>query len=194
MLFVLATCNKTNNQIRKPAKKNVLSVLLIAGLGSILILLPLAIGIVLGIFSAAKLIAYLFKKFPTATYAGIIGFVIGSIFALVYEGGIIEEFFVVFSYSSFQEYLVSPASMLNGRIFYTWAILLIGFLLFFAGLFGSLILTQLSDVKEKEKLETEELINAKREKMKQELIEELTNNAKSSGDTNDQRWWIRICQ
>ncbi len=154
---------------------------------SILILLPVAIGIVLGIFSAAKLIAYLFKKFPTATYAGIIGFVIGSIFALVYEGGIIEEFMVVFSYSSFQEYLVSPASMLNGRIFYTWAILLIGFLLFFSGLFGSLILTQLSNAKEKEKLETEELINAKREKMKQELIEELTNNAKSSGDSNDQR-------
>ena len=43
-----------------------------------LILVPFAIGCVLGIFFISKLITFLLKRFPTATYSGILGLVAAS--------------------------------------------------------------------------------------------------------------------
>ncbi len=45
---------------------------------NILILLPLGIGIVIGLLFGAKVVEYFFKKFPEATYFGILGLIIGS--------------------------------------------------------------------------------------------------------------------
>jgi putative membrane protein len=158
----------------------------IASLGSsILVLIPVGIGVVIGIFTAAKAIAYLLNRFPIATYSGIIGFVVGSIFALIYNGGVIEEIISFIGFSSMKEYFISAATYINGHVLYTWANLLISVLFFFTGLFGSLLLIQLSEKKEKEKEETEKLVNKKREQMKQELIEEINNMNKSNGEAND---------
>ena len=49
------------------------------------IALPLGLGIIVGIFVASKLIAYLLKRFFTITYFAIIGMVIGTIFAVFYN-------------------------------------------------------------------------------------------------------------
>ena len=43
------------------------------------ILLPFALGCVIGLFTVAKLIKLLLKRFPNATYSAILGFVLGSI-------------------------------------------------------------------------------------------------------------------
>ena len=151
--------------------------------GSFLILLPVGIGVIIGIFSAAKAIAFLLKKFPIATYSAIIGFVIGSIFAIIYEGGLVDEIISCIGFSSLGEYFTSASSYLNGRIFYKWAELLIALIFLLTGLFGSMLLVQLSNNKEKEEAETKRLVDEKREKMKQELLEEINNN--SSGGSND---------
>ena len=50
---------------------------------NILILLPLGIGIVLGIITIAKLLEFLFKRFKTETYYAIFGFIIASIIVLL---------------------------------------------------------------------------------------------------------------
>ncbi len=46
------------------------------------ILIPLGIGIVVGIILIAKLIEYLFKKYETTTYYGILGFIFASVLGL----------------------------------------------------------------------------------------------------------------
>ncbi len=149
---------------------------------SFLILLPVGIGVIIGIFTAAKAIAYLLKKFPIATYSAIIGFVIGSIFAIIYEGGVIDEFISCIGFTSLGEYFSSASTYLNGRIFYKWAELLITAIFFLTGLFGSMLLVQLSNNKEKEETETKRLVDEKREKMRQELLEEINNTRGGSND------------
>ena len=49
---------------------------------SVLVLLTLAVGVIIGFFSIAKLMKYLLNKFPRATNWAIIGFVAGSIPAI----------------------------------------------------------------------------------------------------------------
>lgn len=51
-------------------------------LHSLLLLLPNGIGVLLGLVSGAKLIAFLLSKFPNATYAVIFGLLIGSAFTV----------------------------------------------------------------------------------------------------------------
>lgn len=46
---------------------------------NILMLVPIGIGVLLGLIFGAKLIDFVLKKFPQATYFAILGFVIGSI-------------------------------------------------------------------------------------------------------------------
>jgi len=46
---------------------------------AVILLLPFGIGVVLGLVFCSKLIKYLLKRYPTVTYAVILGFVIGSI-------------------------------------------------------------------------------------------------------------------
>lgn len=50
-----------------------------------LILLPFGIGCLLGIFLISKLIEWLFRKFPTATFSAIMGLIISSPFAIFYK-------------------------------------------------------------------------------------------------------------
>jgi len=52
---------------------------------SLLILLPVMIGVLVGLFSTAKLLGFLFKKFKVGTYYGILGFIIASICAIIYN-------------------------------------------------------------------------------------------------------------
>lgn len=56
--------------------------------GCILILLPVGLGIIVGIFTAAKVISILLKKYPTGMIFVILGFIIGSLGCLFYN----EEF------------------------------------------------------------------------------------------------------
>lgn len=53
--------------------------------GSILILLPVGLGIILGIFTAAKFISWLLKKYPTGSVFAILGFVLASVVCLFYN-------------------------------------------------------------------------------------------------------------
>ena len=62
------------NTINGVLKGNVLHNLVVLGV--------FAIGIVIGILSIAKLLEFLFKKYKTKTYYGVIGFVIASIIAI----------------------------------------------------------------------------------------------------------------
>lgn len=50
---------------------------------SFLVLLPFGIGIIVGVFSVAKVFAVLLKKFPGATYVAILGLMVGSCVALL---------------------------------------------------------------------------------------------------------------
>lgn len=52
---------------------------------NILILIPVAIGCLIGVLGGSKLIDILIKKFHQATYFGILGLLVGSIFAIYSE-------------------------------------------------------------------------------------------------------------
>ncbi len=49
----------------------------------IIMLIPVGIGVVIGILGGAKLISILFKKFHQGIYAAILGLIIGSIFTII---------------------------------------------------------------------------------------------------------------
>ena len=140
---------------------------------SVLILIPVGIGIIIGLFSAAKIISYLLKKFPIYTFAGIFGFVIGSIFALLYEGGFVGfiiDFFRTDNLSAF----------LNrydyGAIFPIWASFVIGVMFFFMGWLISDFLIRMSNKNKGEiKKPTEE-------ELRQIVEEEIKNELKLSSD------------
>ena len=50
---------------------------------NLLILVPFGLGIVIGIVLVAKLIEYLFKRYPIKTYYGVLGFVLASLVAII---------------------------------------------------------------------------------------------------------------
>ena len=52
-------------------------------LAAALCAIPLGLGIIAGIFTIAKIISFLFKKFRTGTYYGILGLLCGSVLALL---------------------------------------------------------------------------------------------------------------
>jgi putative membrane protein len=56
-----------------------------AMLGQCAILVPFAIGCVIGIFGLAKLIKWLFARCASATYAAISGLIIASPFSIFYK-------------------------------------------------------------------------------------------------------------
>lgn len=56
------------------------------------LLIPSALGGIVGILLGAKLIRVLLEKFPKITYMGIIGLLIGSAYQLVYQSGINFDF------------------------------------------------------------------------------------------------------
>lgn len=65
--------------------RGVLSLNLQSALDNFLPLLPFGVGVLLGIGLVAKLIEWLFEKFPSITYAGIIGLVAASPVAIFHE-------------------------------------------------------------------------------------------------------------
>lgn len=50
---------------------------------NLLILIPFGLGIIFGIVLVAKLLEYLFNKYPIKTYYGVLGFVIASLVAII---------------------------------------------------------------------------------------------------------------
>lgn len=54
-------------------------------LNEFLILFPFGIGCILGIFLISKLIEWLFRRFPTATFSAIMGLILSSPFAIFYK-------------------------------------------------------------------------------------------------------------
>ena len=52
-------------------------------LRAFLCIIPMALGIIAGIFTIARIIGWLFKKFRTGTYYGILGLLAGSVLALL---------------------------------------------------------------------------------------------------------------
>ena len=76
VLMLLGYYEPIINTIKDLTKFNELS-------HSILILLPFGIGIIVGIVLVAKLIEYLFNKYPVKTYYGVLGFVIASLVAII---------------------------------------------------------------------------------------------------------------
>ena len=48
---------------------------------------PFGIGVIVGIFAVAKLIEFLFEKFPSITYCGILGLIVASPIAIVIKMG-----------------------------------------------------------------------------------------------------------
>ena len=56
-------------------------------LHSIGVLMPFGIGIIVGIFAVAKLIEWLFEKYPSYTYSGILGLIIASPIAIIIKMG-----------------------------------------------------------------------------------------------------------
>ena len=57
-----------------------------------LLLVPFAVGVALGIFLIAKIIEYLFNRFPCQTYAAIIGLILSSPFAILYSADALSGF------------------------------------------------------------------------------------------------------
>ena len=51
------------------------------------VLAPFGIGVIVGIFAVAKLIEFLFNKFPSVTYSGILGLIVASPIAIVIKMG-----------------------------------------------------------------------------------------------------------
>lgn len=56
------------------------------------ILVPFGIGVILGIFLISKIIEYLFINFPSLTYSSILGLVVASPVAIIYNTGAITDF------------------------------------------------------------------------------------------------------
>ena len=51
------------------------------------ILAPFGIGVIVGIFAVAKLIEWLFAKYPSLTYGGILGLIVASPVAIIIKMG-----------------------------------------------------------------------------------------------------------
>ena len=150
---------------------------------SLLILLPIIIGIIIGIFTAAKVISILLKKFPIATYASIIGFVIGSIFALAYNGGLITDITKIinnFDYFKSDDIIDIFGYAISYKHYLAVSL---AFVMLFLGMFLSALLSSYPERKaekeaalKKAKVEQENLEalkELKRAEMKKQLMDEL---------------------
>ncbi|MFA6796477.1 MAG: DUF368 domain-containing protein [Bacilli bacterium] len=100
----------------------------------LIILLIFLLGVIVGFFLISKLMGYLLKKYEYQTYMGIVGFIVGSIFALFYQ--------------------FSPNAILSLPLFTSampkWGHITLAVILFLLGLFGSLAVIYYSRKKLKE--------------------------------------------
>lgn len=55
------------------------------------LLFPFGIGVLLGVFLISKVIEYLFIHFPSLTYSGVLGLVVASPVALIYNTGVLAN-------------------------------------------------------------------------------------------------------
>jgi putative membrane protein len=56
---------------------------------NVILLIPVAIGVIIGILGGAKLIDICLHKFPQATFCAILGLIIGSLYSLFYNAGFV---------------------------------------------------------------------------------------------------------
>lgn len=92
---------------------------------NVLVLIPIAIGIVLGLVFGSKLISILLHRYPQATYFSILGFMLGSVPAIVdkireanaFVGGwSVAAAIVVLIFGTLLSYLFSDEKFKNGLI------------------------------------------------------------------------------
>jgi len=60
-------------------------------LENMVLITPVVLGLVIGIFLVSKMVEYLFINFPSVTYSGILGLVIASPFAILYNTNAFSE-------------------------------------------------------------------------------------------------------
>lgn len=66
-----------------------------SSLGSNLaILIPFGLGVLVGILLIAKILEFLFKNFEVKTYYGVLGFIVASIIAILYQNLVVNSSFV----------------------------------------------------------------------------------------------------
>ena len=66
-----------------------------SSLGSNLaILIPFGLGVLVGILLIAKVLEFLFKNFEVKTYYGVLGFIVASIIAIIYQNLVVNSSFV----------------------------------------------------------------------------------------------------
>ncbi len=66
-----------------------------SSLGSNLaILIPFGLGVLVGILLIAKVLEFLFKNFEVKTYYGVLGFIVASIIAILYQNLVVNSSFV----------------------------------------------------------------------------------------------------
>lgn len=63
----------------------------------ILFLIPVAVGIVIGVFGGAKLIEICLKKAPQTTFFAIIGLMVGSLYAVWCNAGVVFDIQLIFA-------------------------------------------------------------------------------------------------
>ena len=86
-----------------------------SGLGlSFIIIFVFAIGCIIGFFSIAKLINYLFKKCPRIVYATILGLLFGSVFSITYTTA--QDYSDKIDFSSPWLYIVSSITLIIGIV------------------------------------------------------------------------------
>lgn len=84
----------------KPILNIVKNLIDFSSLGSHLaILIPFGLGVLVGILLIAKVLEFLFKNFEVKTYYGVLGFIVASIIAIIYQNLVINANFV-FSFGS----------------------------------------------------------------------------------------------
>ena len=78
---------------------------------NLLLILPVALGVIIGFFSIAKLMGFLLKKHTINTFFSIIGFVVGSIFTIYFVTITDPEYTIDFSAPSI---IISSLCLIGG--------------------------------------------------------------------------------
>ncbi len=81
---------------------------------SFLLLLPVMLGIVIGLFTTAKLLGFLFKKFKTGTYFGILGFIFASVCAILFN--LIHSDYETLLFNSTSTIILSITTLILGFV------------------------------------------------------------------------------
>ena len=83
-------------------------------LHSLLLLLPVLVGILIGLFTTAKLLGFLFKRFKTGTYFGILGFIFASVCAILFN--LIHSDYETLLFESTSTIILSISTLILGFV------------------------------------------------------------------------------